>query len=79
LLEFDLGILAKRAENFSGAEIEQVVINGLYRAFGTFVNGQRRDLTTEDILRSIENMVPLAAIDEIRLSDRTCLYFVQNS
>ncbi|HBK99851.1 MAG TPA: AAA family ATPase [Microcoleaceae bacterium UBA10368] len=67
--EFDLGVLAKRAENFSGAEIEQVVIDGLYRAFGTFVNGQRRDLTTEDILRSIEDTVPLVAIARSQIED----------
>jgi len=32
---------------------------------GDAVNGQRRDLTTEDILRSIEHTVPLAAIGRI--------------
>ncbi|MEG5046819.1 AAA family ATPase [Microcoleus sp. B4-C1] len=69
LREFDLAVLAKRAENFSGAEIEQVVIDGLYRAFGTFVNGQRRDLMTEDILRSIEDTVPLAAIARSQIED----------
>ncbi|MCC3528610.1 MAG: AAA family ATPase [Microcoleus sp. PH2017_22_RUC_O_B] len=69
LRDFDLAILAKSAENFSGAEIEQVVIDGLYRAFGTFVNGQRRDLTTEDVLRSIEDTVPLAAIARSQIED----------
>ncbi|MEG4494171.1 AAA family ATPase [Microcoleus sp. D3_18_C4] len=69
LREFDLAVLAKCAENFSGAEIEQVVIDGLYRAFGTFVNGQRRDLMTEDILRSIEDTVPLAAIARSQIED----------
>ncbi|MEG4801462.1 AAA family ATPase [Microcoleus sp. ARI1-B5] len=69
LRDFDLAILAKSSENFSGAEIEQVVIDGLYRAFGTFVNGQRRDLTTEDVLRSIEDTVPLAAIARSQIED----------
>lgn len=69
LREFDLGVLAKRTENFSGAEIEQVVIDGLYRAFGAFVNGQRRDLTTEDILRSIEDTVPASAIGRSQIED----------
>ncbi|MEG4010906.1 MULTISPECIES: AAA family ATPase [unclassified Microcoleus] len=69
LRDFDLEILAKSAKNFSGAEIEQVVIDGLYRAFGTFVNGQRRDLTTEDVLRSIEDTVPLAAIARSQIED----------
>lgn len=69
LREFDLDVLAKSAKDFSGAEIEQVVIDGLYRAFGTFVNGQRRDLTTEDVLRSIEDTVPLAAIARSQIED----------
>ncbi|MGL5061925.1 MAG: AAA family ATPase [Microcoleus sp.] len=69
LREFDLAVLAKCAENFSGAEIEQVVIDGLYRAFGTFVNGQRRDLMTEDILRAIEDTVPLASIARTQIED----------
>jgi ATP-dependent 26S proteasome regulatory subunit len=69
LREFDLEVLAKSSENFSGAEIEQVVIDGLYRAFGTFVNGQRRDLMTEDVLRSIEDTVPLAAIARSQIED----------
>ncbi|NJK72974.1 MAG: AAA family ATPase [Richelia sp. CSU_2_1] len=69
LREFDLAVLAKQTQNFSGAEIEQVTIDGLYRAFGTFVNGQRRDLTTEDIVRSIEDTVPLAAIARSQIED----------
>lgn len=70
--QFDLGILAKRTENFSGAEIEQVVIDGLYRAFGTLVNGQRRDLRMEDILRSIEDTVPASAIGRSQIEDLKC-------
>ncbi|MBE9125839.1 MULTISPECIES: AAA family ATPase [unclassified Coleofasciculus] len=62
LREFDLGRMARQAEDFSGAEIEQVIIDAMHRAFGTVVNGQRRDFTTEDILRAIEETVPLAAI-----------------
>lgn len=62
LREFDLALLARQAKDFSGAEIEQVIIDAMHRAFGTVVNGQRRDFTTEDILRAIEETVPLAAI-----------------
>ena len=62
LREFDLPLLARQAKDFSGAEIEQVIIDAMHRAFGTLVNGQRRDFTTEDILRAIEDTVPLAAI-----------------
>jgi AAA+ superfamily predicted ATPase len=62
LRDFDLARLARQAKNFSGAEIEQVIIDAMHRAFGTLVNGQRRDFTTEDIGRAIEETVPLAAI-----------------
>ena len=62
LREFDLALLARQANDFSGAEIEQVIIDAMHQAFGTVVNGQRRDFTTEDIVRAIEDTVPLAAI-----------------
>lgn len=63
LREFDLALLAQSAKDFSGAEIEQVLVDAMHRAFfekGT--DGARRDFTTPDILRSIEETVPLAAI-----------------
>ncbi|MBD2180018.1 AAA family ATPase [Planktothrix sp. FACHB-1355] len=65
--DFDFAMLARSAKNFSGAEIEQVIVDAMYRAFG-----QRQDFTTLDILRSIEETVPLAAIarhqiDELKL------------
>jgi SpoVK/Ycf46/Vps4 family AAA+-type ATPase len=69
LREFDLEMLAKQSEKFSGAEIEQVIIDAMHRAFGTLINGQRRDFTTEDILRSIEETVPLAAIARDQIED----------
>ena len=46
--------LAKRCEYFSGAELEQVVISGLYAAFG-----QRRELTAEDLVYAARETVPL--------------------
>jgi SpoVK/Ycf46/Vps4 family AAA+-type ATPase len=55
--DFDLVKLARSTENFSGAEIEQVIIDGMHRAFG-----DRRDFETEDIARAIAQTVPLAAI-----------------
>jgi SpoVK/Ycf46/Vps4 family AAA+-type ATPase len=60
--EFDLGLLARQTSNFSGAEIEQVIIDGMHRAFGGNTTEKRRDFTTEDILRASEETVPLAAI-----------------
>lgn len=63
LRDFDFAVLAKQTENFSGAEIEQVIIDGMHIAFGTInQEGQRRDFVTEDILRAIDETVPLAAI-----------------
>ncbi len=62
LREFDIPLLAKQTKEFSGAEIEQVIIDGMYRAFSQRVNQQRRDFSTEDILLAIEETVPLAAI-----------------
>jgi hypothetical protein len=55
--------------SLAGAEIEQVIIDAMHRAFGTLINGQRRDFTTEDILRSIEETVPLAAIARDQIED----------
>ncbi|MDJ0737935.1 MAG: AAA family ATPase [Nostocaceae cyanobacterium] len=62
LRDFNLALLAKQAENFSGAEIEQVIVDAMHQAFSTRVNGQRRDFTTEDILQAIAQTVPLANI-----------------
>ena len=69
LREFDLSKLAKNTENFSGAEIQQVIIDGMHRAFGSLVNGNRRDFTTEDILLAISETVPLAAIAKEQIAN----------
>jgi SpoVK/Ycf46/Vps4 family AAA+-type ATPase len=52
---FDLPRLAREAEGFSGAEIEQAVIAGLYDAFEA-----GRDLEEEDMLRDIAQSIPLS-------------------
>ncbi len=62
LREFDLFLLARHTKNFSGAEIEQVIIDGIHRAFGRGTTDNREDFTTEDIISAIEETVPLAAI-----------------
>ena len=54
--DFDLAELAQAAAGFSGAEIEQVVISGLYDAFD-----EGQDLTGDDLMRNISNSVPLSA------------------
>ncbi len=51
--------LAALTEGFSGAEIEQVIIAGLYEAF--FCG---RGLTTEDLKKSIGDTVPLSMLQK---------------
>lgn len=63
---FDLEALADASEGFSGAEIEQAVIDALYDAYD-----EDRELTTQDILRALESTVPLSrtmseSIEELR-------------
>ena len=53
--DFDLPRIAAATEGFSGAELEEVVIAGLYEAFGA-----RRPLTTEDLAAGAAQTVPLS-------------------
>ena len=52
---FDIAGLAEKCAGFSGAEIEQAIIDGLYNAFD-----EDRSLTTDDILQSFDITVPLS-------------------
>lgn len=52
---FDLPKIAAAANWFSGAELEQVVISGLHKAFAA-----SRELSEEDLLLSVQETVPLA-------------------
>lgn len=47
--------LAESSEGYSGAEIEQVVIAGLFEAFA-----ESRPIRSEDLTKSLANMVPLS-------------------
>lgn len=63
---FDLERLSTLSEGFSGAEIEQAIIEGLYDAFD-----RNRELTTEDIAVNLRATVPLSktmseAIERLR-------------
>ncbi len=63
---YDLKKLSDAAKGFSGAEIEQVVIGGLYFAFDA-----GRDLSMEDMIKEADDAVPLSVmmeeeIDELR-------------
>jgi len=52
---FDLDRLSALSEGFSGAEIEQAIIEGLYDAFDA-----NRELSTEDIAANLTATVPLS-------------------
>ncbi|MDR1612881.1 MAG: AAA family ATPase [Planctomycetota bacterium] len=64
--------LAAASEGFSGAELEQAVISGLFDAFSE--NG--REVVTADILRAIAETVPLSRImeEEIARLREWCRY-----
>ncbi|APR76872.1 AAA ATPase central domain protein [Minicystis rosea] len=51
---YDVAAIASRCENFSGAELEQIVVGGLHRAFAA-----GRELETADMRYVAEEMVPL--------------------
>ena len=72
LREFDLAAMAQKAVDFSGAEIEQAIVDGMYQAFGGIGTGERRDFTTEDILQAIEETVPLAEIAREQIEEMKC-------
>ena len=52
---FQVPLLGELSKEFSGAEIEQVVIEAMRLGFN-----ENREFTNEDILISIQNLVPLA-------------------
>jgi SpoVK/Ycf46/Vps4 family AAA+-type ATPase len=64
LQSYDLDRLAYETPDFSGAEIEQIIIEAMHIGFS-----QNRDFTTDDILEAASQIIPLArtAQDQIRL------------
>jgi len=56
--------LAKEWERFSGAEIEQVVVGALYRAFAA-----KRELTSDDLRLAGVELIPLATMYEEKVQD----------
>jgi ATP-dependent 26S proteasome regulatory subunit len=61
---FNLPDLARAADGFSGAEIEEAVVSALYDAFDA-----ERDLTQEDLSTSIAATVPLSTTMRERLQE----------
>lgn len=52
---FDLDLLAKASDGYSGAEIEQAVVEALYDVFGI-----KDDIETADLLGAVRRLVPLS-------------------
>ena len=55
---FDYEKLAKLSESFSGAEIRQSIIEGMYHAFY-----EKREFTTDDICLALKELIPLANLE----------------
>ncbi|NEQ99900.1 MAG: AAA family ATPase [Cyanothece sp. SIO2G6] len=53
--DYDLSRLAYESPDFSGAEIEQMIVEAMHIAFS-----QNRDFTTDDVLEAASQMIPLA-------------------
>jgi SpoVK/Ycf46/Vps4 family AAA+-type ATPase len=61
--DFDLSRFVEASDGFTGAEIEQLVISGLYRAFA-----EERDLSNDDITNEIKETVPLSVTYKERIN-----------
>ncbi|MBI5198963.1 MAG: AAA family ATPase, partial [Nitrospirae bacterium] len=53
---YDLNSISSASEGYVGAEIEQAIESAMVRAF----NESQREFTTEDILKSLKEIVPLS-------------------
>ncbi len=54
--DYDIAAIAHATEGFSGAELEEVVINALYEAFSS----PERELKTEHLLNAAREIIPLS-------------------
>ena len=55
---FDYSVLSELSESFSGAEIRQSIIEGMYHAFY-----EKREFTTDDICLALNELIPLAHLE----------------
>nr|YP_010952342.1 hypothetical protein Ycf46 [Gloiopeltis furcata]WMP14011.1 hypothetical protein Ycf46 [Gloiopeltis furcata] len=61
--QYDLNYLSQLTDSFSGAEIEQSIIESMHNAFH-----EKRDFTTCDIVRAVKEIIPLAFTDSSTIS-----------
>lgn len=59
---FDYSLLAESSESFSGAEIRQSIIDGMYHAFY-----EKREVLTKDICMALEELIPLANLESTQM------------
>nr|YP_011006634.1 hypothetical protein V2488_pgp042 [Halosiphon tomentosus]WAM63779.1 hypothetical protein [Halosiphon tomentosus] len=59
--EYDTIKLSRRSRKFSGAEIEQTIVDAMYVAFSEY-----REFTTNDILIAIKETIPILEMDPLR-------------
>lgn len=64
---FDLDALAAAAEGYVGAEIEQVVIDAMYRAFND-PEQPAREFTDADLMAALRQLVPMSRSQRDRIS-----------
>lgn len=60
---FDYPKLAQLSESFSGAEIRQSIIEGMYQAFY-----EKREVTTDDICFALKEFIPLANLETSQMA-----------
>ena len=60
---FDSTKLAQLSESFSGAEIRQSIIEGMYQAFY-----EKREVRTEDISNALKEFIPLASLESSQMA-----------
>nr|YP_009398357.1 hypothetical protein [Lophocladia kuetzingii]ARW67543.1 hypothetical protein [Lophocladia kuetzingii] len=61
--KYNIYYLSKISKKFSGAEIEQSIIEAMYIGFY-----EKREFTTIDIITSIQNVVPLAITEQNKIN-----------
>ena len=59
---YDLSVLSEMTKKFSGAEIEEVIIEAMHTAFS-----ENREFTFNDVLDAINQFVPLAYTNQEKI------------
>ncbi|MBI5443095.1 MAG: AAA family ATPase [Deltaproteobacteria bacterium] len=60
---YDVPLLAQQTQGFSGAEIEQAIVNAMYNAF----DDGEREFTTEDIVLGVREVIPISKLMSERI------------